>query len=248
MKMSSLYCHLGSALMLAAASLPVCAEDILSKNQMTQAAQFLPAPPDTSDLRFQSDLAQYHWGKSMRQTPRGERAIKDANFDIRFVFKGFSGAVGTELTPETTPKLCRLMTKYCKIASYAARRAKNEYGRKRPYVLFDEPTSVRKEEAYYYPTGSYPSGHDTAGWVIGLLLSEICPERQDTIMSYAWQFGQSRVIVGYHFQSDVDAGRFVASSCVARFHADATFCKEMADAKAEVRHRLETCQKTKPAQ
>lgn len=45
--------------------------------------------------------------------------------------------------------------------------------------------------------------------------------------------GQSRVICGYHFQSDVDAGRIVASAVVARLHANDDFNAQLAKAKVE---------------
>ena len=45
--------------------------------------------------------------------------------------------------------------------------------------------------------------------------------------------GESRVICGYHFQSDVDAARIVASAVVARLHANKAFMKQLNKAKAE---------------
>ena len=45
--------------------------------------------------------------------------------------------------------------------------------------------------------------------------------------------GQSRVICGYHWQSDVDAARIVASGVVARLHANAEFQKYLTAAKKE---------------
>ena len=45
--------------------------------------------------------------------------------------------------------------------------------------------------------------------------------------------GQSRVICGYHFQSDVDAGRLVASAVVARLHANDAFMIQLGKAKKE---------------
>ena len=45
--------------------------------------------------------------------------------------------------------------------------------------------------------------------------------------------GQSRVICGYHFQSDVDAARIVASAVVARLHANENFIKQLGKAKQE---------------
>ena len=51
-----------------------------------------------------------------------------------------------------------------------------------------------------------------------LLLSEINPDRADTIMARGYMYGESRVIVGAHWQSDVDAGRLVASVAYAKLH------------------------------
>lgn len=45
--------------------------------------------------------------------------------------------------------------------------------------------------------------------------------------------GQSRVICGYHFQSDVDAAHIVASAVVARLHANENFIKQLGKAKQE---------------
>ena len=46
-------------------------------------------------------------------------------------------------------------------------------------------------------------------------------------------YGQSRVIAGYHWQSDVDAARLVASAAVARLHTDKCFMKLMKKARRE---------------
>ena len=45
--------------------------------------------------------------------------------------------------------------------------------------------------------------------------------------------GQSRVICGYHWQSDVDAARVVASTVVATLHSNNEFNAQLAKAKAE---------------
>ena len=46
--------------------------------------------------------------------------------------------------------------------------------------------------------------------------------------------GESRVICGYHFQSDVDAARLVASAVVARLHADPGFQAQLEKARKEM--------------
>ena len=55
----------------------------------------------------------------------------------------------------------------------------------------------------------------------------------EQIMKVAYELGQSRVIVGFHYQSDVDAGRVVGSITFARLCADETFQKMLDKARRE---------------
>ena len=71
------------------------------------------------------------------------------------------------------------------------------------------------------------------GWSAALLLTELAPECADKILAVGYRYGESRVIAGFHWQSDVDAGRLVASAAVARLHADKTFLRLMEEAKKE---------------
>ena len=47
-------------------------------------------------------------------------------------------------------------------------------------------------------------------------------------------FGQSRVVCGVHYRSDVEAGRVVGAASVARLHADPVFNAQVALARKEV--------------
>ena len=69
---------------------------------------------------------------------------------------------------------------------------------------------------------------------MALVLTELLPERAELILKAGYEYGQSRVIAGYHYQSDVDAARLAASACVARLHADENFQKQLAKAKKEL--------------
>jgi len=81
--------------------------------------------------------------------------------------------------------------------------------------------------------GSYPSGHTMRGWVTALLLAEIAPERADTIFARGWMYGESRVIEGAHWQSDVDVSRAAASIAYAALQTSSAFREQMEAAKAE---------------
>ena len=58
---------------------------------------------------------------------------------------------------------------------------------------------------------------------MALLLCEINPEAQDSLLALGYQWGMSRVIAGYHWQSDVDASFLLTSGCYARLHTNSEF-------------------------
>ena len=92
---------------------------------------------------------------------------------------------------------------------------------------------IPREEAELAGEGSYPSGHTMRGWTAALLLAEVNPAAADTIFARGWMYGESRVIVGAHWQSDVDASRVAASIGVCALHSSPEFREQMAKAQEE---------------
>ena len=203
--------------------------------EVPNSVAIIPAPPTPESARFAYDREQWDWGKTLRDTERGKQAISDANLDDTWVDRAFSEAVGVPLTRENYPVLCGLLYKMREDAGdLACRSAKEKYQRTRPFVYWNEPTSTPWDEEFLRTNGSYPSGHTSIGWATALVLAEVFPDRATEILDRGFQFGQSRVIVGAHYQSDVDQGRVCGSGLVARMHAKKEFVDELNKAKAEV--------------
>ncbi len=213
---------------------------LLDSLQMPNAVHFLPPPPDAASAAFQYDQAQYRWGKEQRKdSTRLAIAVGDAVWSIDSICKIYSGVLGIDISKESTPAIYRMLTLGLLTTDQAGKQPKNHYMRTRPYVYYDEPTIYPSDEKWLRTNGSYPSGHTILGWSAALLLTEMAPDKADTIMARGYMYGQSRVIAGYHWQSDVDAARLVASAAVARLHADKRFAKLMKKA------RKEYCKKVK---
>ena len=70
-------------------------------------------------------------------------------------------------------------------------------------------------------------------WAIALALISVDPEHQDEILKVGYEMGQSRVIVGYHYQSDIDAARVCASAAFARICTEPEWLELFNAAKAE---------------
>ena len=177
----------------------------------------------------------YKKGRLLRNTPRGKLAAEDAEISKGAgLVKSFSEVFGSPITKEDAPELYKLLTRMSDDAGdKATRTAKNYYMRKRTFAFYGTDTCNTKEQAKLSKNGSYPSGHTARGWATALILSEINPARQDIILKRGFEMGQSRVICGYHWQSDVDAGRLVASAIVAAWHANLEFQAQLQKAKDE---------------
>ena len=187
----------------------------LEESEVANSLELLPPPPEAGSILFLYDKARYDWGKLQRDTPRGE-------------------AFGIEITRDKTPELYRLIINMREDAGdLATRHAKEYYMRVRPFSFFNEMTCNPEQQEELSTNGSYPSGHTGIGWATALVLAEINPDRQNEILKRGFEMGQSRVICGYHFQSDVDAARIVASAVVARLHANDAFVKQLNKAKDE---------------
>lgn len=200
-----------------------------------QSLEFLPPPPAESSPDFERDKALYHIGHAAKGTDRWELAAFDADI------KGNAGAwfkeaFGMVITPEGTPATYELLRTLGKHLHDAGASAKAHYMRKRPYMYFDAAgsTCAPQDEERLRTNGSYPSGHTSLGWGMALVLAELSPERQSALLRRGHEIGQSRVICGFHWQSDVDAGRLVASATVAQLHNDAAFTAMLAKAKDEI--------------
>lgn len=204
----------------------------LNYEDVASSLKLLPPPPDAGSIQFLWDDAQYKKGKLIRSSARGEQAVKDANVGV--IGGGFSDAFGCELTAENTPEIFKLINNMREDAGdLSTREAKDHYMRPRPYMFYSEDTSIPGAQKGLSTNGSYPSGHTAIGWATALVLAEINVMNQDAILKRGYEMGQSRVISGYHFQSDVDAGRLVSSAVVARLHANDEFNAQLAKAKAE---------------
>ena len=170
----------------------------------------------------------------MRGTERWNQAIRDADLHFPAAPDAFADALGFRITETDTPYLYMLLRRTLTDAGLSTYTAKNHYVRKRPFMVNGQPIGTPDDEEALRKDGSYPSGHTAIGWAWALILCEIVPERTDAILARGREFGQSRTVCNVHWQSDVDEGRIMGASAVARLHADEGFLADLNGAKAEV--------------
>ena len=209
-------------------------EPYFSFRELPNMLKWAPAPPDTMGAAFTYDIMQYMWGKEMRQNKeRADIAIRDAVYSLECIAQEFSEPFGLTISEEDTPEIWKLLRDAKATCENMSGFPKYYYKRKRPFVRFQEPTATPEFEPELRRNFSFPSGHTILGWTSALLLTEINPERADTILARGMMYGESRVIVGAHWQSDVDAGRLAAAAVYARMHTSERFLEQMRRARKE---------------
>lgn len=206
----------------------------LTKEQAPLDTTFIGPPPAFGSLLFEQDFHMYQYGKTLRDTPRGKQAVKDANTSTANILEVFSEAFGMELSKEKTPEIYALINRMKEDAgSYATRCTKNKYMRTRPYALYNEPTPVPEAEEHLRHNGSYVSGHSATGVAVSMVLACINPERQNELYKRGLDFGESRWIVGFHHYSDVKAGQMVGALVLPALMNNDDFMKQLDKARKE---------------
>ena len=230
----------------------VCAQDdttvdaYFTTGEMPDMLLFMPGPPDSCSAAFANDVTRYFWGKEMRKDPeRAAQAARDAVYGLATILTEFEEAFGMKITKEDTPEIYKVLLEGTATCDSICTLPKTRYGRTRPFIRFNEHTLVPELEEELNPHKSFPSGHTLLGWSSALLMMEINPERANEILARGYRYGENRVVLGAHWQSDTDAARLAASAAYARLHTSERFLEQMKKAREEFK-RLTDASPVKP--
>lgn len=218
-----------------AASLGWAANDVqfIDEGEMPDLLQVLPGPPLKGSPEYSKDSIAYLQAKVLRSTPRGETAIKHEKMKVKHVMPLFGNIMGLPLKEKDYPILADLIRGTMRTVKGALKTVKKKYARHRPYQDFGEPTSIPEDEDPKDYT-SYPSSHAARAWALALLFAELDPEHKNDYVKLGFEMGQSRVIVGFHYQSDVDAARKAAEAIYSQLQASEKFQDYQKKAREEI--------------
>ncbi|MBU6319622.1 MAG: phosphatase PAP2 family protein [Alphaproteobacteria bacterium] len=197
------------------------------------ASAIIPPAPIRGGARDAADREIFEVTRTLADTPRWVMAASDDSYRPADVLGNYACSLGVSLTPQSAPVLSAVLTRAAIDSGAAAVTAKEVYKRPRPYVETGEriciTRSVGLDRSY-----DYPSGHASLGWIQGLILAQLAPERSTGILARARAYGESRLVCGVHNASAVEAGRTNASAVFAAIQASDEFRDMMAKAKAEL--------------
>jgi acid phosphatase (class A) len=190
-------------------------------------------PPLPDSPRGQADRTVYLETRGLAGSARWTQAAKDNDLWNGGALERYACALGAPIDAAGLPKTYRLLRRIEIDARTVGTPPKDHFNRTRPPIGDDRPICI-KREGWMSTNASYPSGHAMTGWAWGLVLGELAPARASALLEAGREIGDSRVICGVHYPSDVEAGRLLGAAMVAREHADAEFRADFAAAKAEL--------------
>lgn len=169
------------------------------------------------------------------RAPVSEERLAQARADQPFSpWLAMRPVLGDDFTEARLPRTKRVFDLVLNGLSPGIGAGKDAYARRRPFL--EDPRVLQCDDPG--PSGaaspSYPSGHGAGGWAWALVLAELIPSRADAILQRGRDYGDSRVICGLHYPSDIEAARILAAASIARLHGDALFRRELDAARREL--------------
>lgn len=226
------YASLAAGLLLLVVGSTARAEDAkpFITNKDVDLTMILPPPPANDSAETKAELGEVLTVQVTRTPEMEARAIADAEENVW----RFADVMGPNFNKDKLPKFCAFFDRVVETEGAVVDPAKDVWKRPRPHQLSDLVKPVVKLSS----SGSWPSGHATVGTMMGIILSDMVPERRAEIMARAAEFGHNRIVGGIHYPSDVEMGKISGSVIAAVLLNRDDFKAEYDVARAELRSDL----------
>lgn len=225
-------------------------EGFLSKDELPNSLAILPPPPvmtpvagsNVSYPAFAEDQEisnsifiekTFFNGEQISQS-RLNQAVSDADTDVDTFVNAFIDPLdipnkqSIKLLLINNPDLIKKVTYDGKNSTEAA---KDAYARERPYSFYNEAVCTGDPDPHH----SYPSAHSTRGMVVAYTIADLLPSRyRIQILARGMDYGDSRVICGAHWRSDIQAGRIMANAVYSTLKTNDSFNNEFNRMKQQI--------------
>ncbi|ARU50325.1 hypothetical protein CBR64_01165 [Cellulosimicrobium cellulans] len=209
--------------------------EILSPNEPGQ-------PTSANDLGSLARNNAYVAGDAQVQ-----RALTDGRGSA---YETMADALGSELGPiyrdaladGRLPKTKALLSGRVEKSVGNHEPAKAAYDYKRPFVRFGFTSAGGHVNAFETSgsyeglrnNGSFPSGHTNHGYAQGTVLATLLPELAPQILARASEYGDNRLVLGFHYPLDVMGGRMAGQNIAQLRWSDPAFRVLLEQARTEL--------------
>ncbi|RUW95252.1 phosphatase PAP2 family protein, partial [Mesorhizobium sp. M8A.F.Ca.ET.023.01.1.1] len=199
------YASLAAGLLLLVVGSAARAEDAkpFITNKDVDLTMILPPPPANDSAETKAELGEVLTMQVTRTPEMEARAIADAEENVW----RFADVMGPDFNKDKLPKFSAFFDRVVETEGAVVDPAKDVWKRPRPHQLSDLVKPVVKLSS----SGSWPSGHATVGTMMGIILSDMVPEKRAQIMARAAEFAHNRIVGGIHYPSDVEMGKISGS-------------------------------------
>jgi acid phosphatase (class A) len=211
---------------------------IYLKPDQIDPSRLLPPPPKDGSPAQQKEMADVKALVQSRTPERYAQAVWDAQHEDA---TAFAEVIGPNFDLHKLPLTEKLLTGILNDQGIAASTAKEFFQRKFPVTAAMPPSykewtcdqDDRKPESR--PLRSYPSGHATLAYSVGVVLAALMPEKAQAILARANDYAYSRQVCGDHYHSDVDASRALGTSVGVMLLANDAVKAQLDGVRAELR-------------
>jgi acid phosphatase (class A) len=198
--------------------------------------RLLPSPPDAGSIDEQADRFLYRQSRRGIGGPLWREAVGQLSVTSPAFVKAVSCAVGATLSPDRTPATMTLLRRAGADLARGVSAAKDYYKRPRPFSTDGgkacDPDAARDGgKALGF---AYPSGHAAVGWLWGLILADVRPERSAAVLKFGKSTGDLRIACRVHWASDVTGGRLLATALYQQIEDTPDYKADVLKAAAEL--------------
>jgi acid phosphatase (class A) len=190
----------------------------------------LPPPVADGSDRHKAELAELHHIQDARTPAQLEQAIADDKQEDIFIF---ASVFGPGFEASKLPQTAELGKQIRNDVGVAENYAKGHFARLRPWAVDPSikgcPVAPNKP-----PKTSYPSGHASSGYSLGVVLATIVPARASELLARARDYGENRLVCGVHYRSDIQASEVLATVTVREMMHNEKFLAQMSAARSEL--------------
>jgi acid phosphatase (class A) len=179
----------------------------------------IPPPPARGSAIEQNEIAEILKIRAAATPAALVWARHDNDIENASIFLPVLGP-GWDLSK--LPKTKAVVEMIMKVDSQESSAAKRYFHRSRPWIVDSRVQTCAEHEPGPAPN-SYPSGHAMLGYELGVVFASLMPNHAQAILARAEQYGENRILCGFHFRSDVTAGQQYGSVLAIEMMQDATF-------------------------